>query len=67
MTAEQRLAGILSGEIPVRAWGFIEYNTGYPNWRAGKTGFCFEYIPQSQRISAQSFKVCNKQNYTYSY
>jgi hypothetical protein len=66
MTAEQRLSGVLHGDIPVRIWGLVEYNKGYPSWHSGQTGFCFEYIPADKRFSQQQrFQVCQKQKYTY--
>jgi len=47
MTDEQRLQVILSGDIPLRIWGLIEYDTGYFNWaRPGRLGFCMEYVSQ---------------------
>jgi len=60
-----RLAGVLSGDVPLRVFGFIEYDIGYPSFRSGKLGFCQEYVPISRRKNGPPFETCNHPAYTY--
>jgi hypothetical protein len=59
------VAGFIDGSIPFRVWGLIEYGTGYFSWRSGQLGFCFEYVPKSQRFSPDAFRTCDNPAYTY--
>lgn len=59
-----RLAGVLAGDIPLRIFGFLAYDLGYPSDRGGITGFCYEYIPHNHRRNV-TFETCDSPNYTY--
>jgi hypothetical protein len=64
-TKTELIKGTLSGEFPMRIFGFIKYDLGFSESRLGETGYCFEYIPESKRTSASRFETCNSPNYTY--
>jgi hypothetical protein len=63
---EDVVKGAKNGAIPLRVFGFIDYDTGY--WFPhGRIGYCFVYIPESKRspILVQRFAACDNPNYTY--
>jgi hypothetical protein len=64
ISAVERLAGVLDGTIPLRTFGFIEYDRGYPWPWPGKIGFCQDYVPMTRRENV-SFETCDKGAYTY--
>lgn len=64
---EEIISGTKNGKIPFHVFGFIDYDTGY-RLSSGRVGFCFTYIPESQRrVARQSFKACDNPNYTYTH
>jgi hypothetical protein len=65
ITDEERLRGVISGDIPVRVFGYVEYDIGYLSFSKGIIGFCFEYIPRGTRPDITTFETCNDKNYTY--
>lgn len=56
---------INSGEGFFRVWGLIEYDIGYPSWRPGQLGFCFEFIAPPNRRLGQKWKTWDNSAYTY--
>jgi hypothetical protein len=67
MTSMQRIEGVISGDIPMRLWGFVDYDTGYISFRNGRVAFCYEYVPVSKRRIANRFRPCANPNYTYTH
>jgi hypothetical protein len=59
------VVGIVSGQMPIQVYGFIDYNTGYNLWGTGRIGFCFNYIHPSSLAPAGQFITCDNPKYTY--
>jgi hypothetical protein len=57
---------VRSGDMPFDIYGVIRYKAGVGwDWN-GATGFCYRYVPLSQR-SVRQFEVCEQRDYTYAY
>jgi hypothetical protein len=60
------ISGINRGDIPMRYYGLIRYDLGYPFIWQGETRYCFEYVPSQRRERGGSqFMTCKNQAYTY--
>ena len=38
------IKGVLDGSIPIRIYGFVQYDTGYSVLGPSEVGYCFSYM-----------------------